>query len=182
MRAVSLLVAAVAVASCVPGRAGFDLMPLGDRLLVSGEVDLAALPAGRAAKATLGDVTAAAAVSLIDPASGNTVKTALTNASGVFLLSGFGSAFAPATGALYYLEAVKGLGSHAVGRNAARLRTLLRWSGTGWDSLTAGTVKVGLASTALAALYGLKSGLAANKRISAADLVGTLGSGGFSPV
>ncbi|MBM3271413.1 MAG: hypothetical protein FJZ01_27570, partial [Candidatus Sericytochromatia bacterium] len=149
------LVAAVALAACVPGRAGFGGLSAGDRLAISGEVDLAALPAGRAVGATLADVTAAAAISLLDPASGNTVKTALTNASGAFLLAGFGSAFAPATGALYYLEAAKGLGGHAVGRNAARLRTLLRWSGTGWESLTAGTIKVGLASTALSALYGL---------------------------
>ncbi|MBM3271625.1 MAG: hypothetical protein FJZ01_28660, partial [Candidatus Sericytochromatia bacterium] len=144
---------------------------------LAGEVDLAALPAGRSVSATLGDVAVAASVSLIDPGAGNTVKTALTDGSGNFVLS-FGPTFAPASGSLYFLEAVKGLGNHAVGRNAARLRTLARWTGTSWASLTAGGVKVGTATTALAAIHTLKANLAADKRVSAAALVGSLSSGG----
>ncbi|MBM3271110.1 MAG: hypothetical protein FJZ01_26055 [Candidatus Sericytochromatia bacterium] len=147
-----------------------------------GEVDLAALPAGRSVSATLGDVAVAASVSLIDPGAGNTVKTALTDGSGNFVIS-FGPTFAPASGSLYFLEAVKGLGGNAVGRNAARLRTLARWTGTSWASLTAGGVKLGTATTALAAIQALKANLAADKQVSAASLVGSLVAGGtYTPV
>ncbi|MBM3267210.1 MAG: hypothetical protein FJZ01_06115 [Candidatus Sericytochromatia bacterium] len=180
MKAIPVALAAVALASCMPGSLGVTARPIAYDL--AGEVELSALPSGWAVSASLGDVLAAAAVSLIDPATGNTIKTALTNGTGAFSLSGFESTFAPATGALYYLEAAKGLGGHVVGRNAARLRTLVRWTGTAWASITAGTVKVGTASTALAAMYGLKLDLSADKRIAATDMIGQLSGAGFAPV
>ncbi len=148
---------------------------------IVGTVELGALSGPRTVQATLGDVAVAASVSLIDTTSGATVKTALTDAGGNFALA-FGPTFAPTSSALYFLEAVKGLGGHAVGRNAARVRTLIRWSGTAWQGLTAGTVKVGTATTALAAIYGLKQALPAGQRVSAASLIDALGSGGYTPV
>jgi hypothetical protein len=173
--------AAACLAACVPDAVG--LSGLRDAVApLAGEVELAALSSGRTVSATLGDVAVAASVSLIDAGSGNTVKTALTDGSGAFVLS-FGSTFAPASGSVYFLEAVKGLGANVVGRNAARVRTLARWTGTSWASLTAGSVKVGTATTALAAVYALKQGLAADKRVSLTSLLGSLAVGGaFTPV
>ncbi|HEY9897588.1 MAG TPA: hypothetical protein V6D00_00275, partial [Pantanalinema sp.] len=88
-------------------------------------------PDARQAQALPSDVVNAATVSFIDAAN-TTVATGKTDASGNFSLSLGG--YAPANGATYILEAVKGLNNQAPGSSAARFRTLLQWNGTGWLS------------------------------------------------
>ncbi|HEY9900790.1 MAG TPA: hypothetical protein V6D00_16540 [Pantanalinema sp.] len=97
------------------------------------------------------DVAKGATVSFIQPgASPLTVATTVTDAQGGFVLR-LGSSFRPDAGAVYYLEAVKGLGSNHAGNSAARVRTLIRWSAGGWESLTGSGITLSLATTAIAA-------------------------------
>lgn len=115
----------------------------------------------RSAQATTAEIAAAATVSLIDAATGNTVATSQTNAGGGFTLA-FGGV-APATGAIYLLEAVKGLSvggsANRPGTKAARLRTILYWN-AGWQSFTNSTPNTGIvlsaATTALSTIVSLK--------------------------
>ncbi|HEY9900566.1 MAG TPA: IPT/TIG domain-containing protein [Pantanalinema sp.] len=103
-------------------------------------------PDARQAQALPSDVVNAATVSFIDAAN-TTVATGKTDASGNFSLSLNG--YAPANGATYILEAVKGLNNQAPGSSAARFRTLLQWNGTGWLSCSNGAVGGGIVINAL---------------------------------
>jgi sugar lactone lactonase YvrE len=108
-------------------------------------------------QATAHEIISGATVSLIDPATGNTLSSAVTDANGNFILSFPG--VSPTPGSFYTLEAVKGLsvGSspNRAGAAAVRLRSLLEWTG-GWVSLTGSQVVVSPASTALSDIVSLK--------------------------
>lgn len=112
--------------------------------------------AARQVAATPAEVANGATVSLIDPASGNTLATTLSTPTGKFLLNFSGTTFAP--GALpYILEATKGLGaSNQPGSAAVRLRTLIQLQNGSWESLSAGGLYLGRSSTALCILSSLK--------------------------
>lgn len=105
-----------------------------------------------AVQATVEDIAVAATVSLISPSTGVTLATALTTETGAFQVT-VGSLPAQT----YYLEAVKGLSSNAVSHDAARLRTLVRWTGSGWQALTTGDASIGTATTALSAIVALRA-------------------------
>ncbi|HEY9897764.1 MAG TPA: hypothetical protein V6D00_01160 [Pantanalinema sp.] len=115
----------------------------------------------RALQSSLAEATGGAAVSLIDAATGLTVASALTDASGAFTLDFKG--IAPVNGSRYLLEAVKGLSVGGLpdrpGAAAVRIRTLLFWN-DGWQSLTNATpnsgISIGAATTALSVVVGLK--------------------------
>ncbi|MBO9540477.1 IPT/TIG domain-containing protein [bacterium] len=92
---------------------------------------------GYGTQADLEDVAVGATVSLINTGTNQTDATSVTDEKGRFVLS-FGSKFKPERTALYYLEASKGLGGNLPGNNAARVRTLVKFSG-GWTSLTNAT-------------------------------------------
>ncbi|MBU6428617.1 MAG: hypothetical protein KGR26_06390 [Cyanobacteria bacterium REEB65] len=102
-------------------------------------------------QAAIGDVAVAASVSFIQPASGSTpataIATALTNSSGDFVINF--TNWAPTAGQVYYLEAFKGLNGNQADADAARLRTLVEFSGGTWQSLTGGTIFLNLATTAV---------------------------------
>lgn len=112
-------------------------------------------------QAYLGEVASGAPVSLIDPTTGDTVASALTDAAGNFQFAGMAD-FNPAQGSSYLLEASKGLSvggsSNRAGTAAVRIRTLLVWNG-GWESLTSaapGPVEISAATTALALAIDLR--------------------------
>ncbi|MBU6428512.1 MAG: hypothetical protein KGR26_05860, partial [Cyanobacteria bacterium REEB65] len=93
-------------------------------------------PAALHTQALMSEVASASTVSLIDPTTGNTVASSVTDASGSFILTF--SNFNPSNGSAYTLEAVKGLSvgqaPNRPGAAAVRIRTLLFWN-NGWQSL-----------------------------------------------
>jgi len=124
--------------------------PTGERPIM-GRVDF---PAVRQVQATPQEIGTAATVSLIDPATSRTIATTLTQPDRTFSLSIAG--FMPQV-KTYVLEAVKGLNSNVAGYDAARLRTLVRWNGSSWAALTTGDASIGVSTTALSAIVGLRS-------------------------
>lgn len=125
---------------------------------IQGRADFAGMPLRT--QATVGEVANAATVSLIDPGSGYaTVVTTLTDASGTFLLNKFPLTFKPGPDP-YVLEAVKGLSaggtSNRAGASAARVRTLVKWTGTEWRSISQGSVTVSVTTTALSIIASLR--------------------------
>ena len=115
---------------------------------------------GTRVQAGIPDVVSGATVSLINIGAAQTVSTALTDAQGNFVLN-FANGYVADPTATYYLEAVKGLGSHAPGKDALRVRTIIRYA-NGWTSLTNTTPNAGIvvnpSSTALAVAAGLRNG------------------------
>lgn len=116
---------------------------------VQGRVDFTS---GRSTQAAPADVVNAATVSFIDLTTNQTVVAGKTDAAGSFTLSMGG--YQPVNGATYLLEAVKGLNAQAPGSNAARFRTILKWTGAAWLSCSndsvPGTVVINALTTALA--------------------------------
>ena len=123
----------------------------------------------RRIQATYGDVASAATVSLMEitiqgsgataTAVSTTVATTVTNASGGFSLNIPG--FKPKDTATYIFEAVKGLGSNSVNKDAVRLRTYLKPQSGGWLSLTSlnpakPVVYISEGTTAISIMYGLR--------------------------
>lgn len=115
-----------------------------------------AFPAGWRLQATEAAVKASATVSLI-ATGGATVAAGVTDALGAATLTP-DAAFDPAVGATFVLEAVKGLGGGAAGKDAVRLRTIVRWTDAGWTSITAGaggTTTISALTTAIALISAL---------------------------
>lgn len=127
------------------------------------------------------DIAPAASVSLIEPgATPKTIATTVTTPNGNFVLT-VSKNFRPEANTVYYLEAFKGLGSNQAGYNAARLRTLVRYTNGQWSSLTGvGSVGLTLATTAvsLAAELNTREGSA----VDLASLLGKLSGAAFTPV
>ncbi len=137
-------------------------------------------------QATATDVSSGATVSLIDTSDGHSVAATVTKPDGTFSLDIKGWKYQSNTP--YVLEAVKGLPAggtpNRVGAAAARLRTLLRYNG-GWGSLTAGTIDISPATTALCTIQSLKAlstaqQLAAMGTVNGASYTGTVGATGIS--
>jgi len=116
----------------------------------------------RSVAATLNEVAAGSTVSFIDPTTGNTVSTTVTDANGNFSLV-LSNAWRPQNGSTYYLEAVKGLSvggdPNRAGGSVARVRTIVAWNNGGWQSLTGlfGSLVIGKSTTTIASLAALKS-------------------------
>ncbi|MBO9541703.1 IPT/TIG domain-containing protein [bacterium] len=113
-------------------------------------------PTERSAQADLNDVAVSATVSLIRADTNETVHTALTDQNRKFVFSFV--KWQPTVDALYYLEALKGLGSNQAGNAVIRIRTLAQYTATGWRSLgasgsgvqlTAGTTAVTIVASHL---------------------------------
>lgn len=123
-------------------------------------------------QATLSEVANAATVVLIDTTANLTRGSTVTDATGRFSMR-FSNSFRAVASASYYLEAFRGLGDNAVGKNAARLRTILRYDG-GWQSLTSSVtgspIYLNLGTTALAAIVNLKG----PSRVSVDEAIGRL--------
>lgn len=133
----------------------------------------------RRAQATIDqDVALGATVSLIDVASGTTFASARTDAAGrfVMVLSGFR---AP-PGAMFYLEAVKGLSNgggqpNEAGADAARVRTIVTMASGTWKSLTSligGRFVIDQTTTAVSVIVSLRQ--TTDRPIDARTLLGSI--------
>ncbi|MBM3274341.1 MAG: IPT/TIG domain-containing protein [Candidatus Sericytochromatia bacterium] len=148
-------VAVATLLSCAPGSAGLPAGPgvppiVGIVRFPSSQAD----PADRRTSASPAEVATAATISLIDPRTNVTQATTLTTATGSFSLNL--PSFFPEQ-QTYYLEAVKGLQSNLAGFDAARLRTLVKWTGVGWLSTYDSDASISTATTALSAIVYLRS-------------------------
>ncbi len=124
-------------------------------------------PGDREIAATTGTIVSRATVSIMD-AAGQTVAATLTDAAGNFTLSVNG-AFTPTAGAYYTVEAIKGLVGNTSAGHAVRMRTLLQWTGTAWNSCTGGaTIAISPTTTAVAIIK------YAQAAVTFADTMGTV--------
>ncbi len=174
-----VLAIALAVAACEapkgpdPIPQAVVLGPVAPRFAaLEGQVDFGP-PEDRQLTAKFAEVGSGATVSLIDPVEGNTVSTTLTTPEGRFRLTILSGNFEPGVGP-YFLEAVKGLAvggkANRVGASAARVRTLVSYSGSGWRSLTTGTLGINRSTTAISALSNLK-GLTKEQNLALLDTI-----------
>ncbi len=106
-------------------------------------------------QATVGTVLDSATVTLLD-AGGSVLASGVTDARGAFSLT---VPFAPALNGHYVLESAHGKTGEVQGNAVVRLRTILRWSGSGWlsitNSTTSGSVVLNSLTTAVALLSAL---------------------------
>ncbi|MBM3270701.1 MAG: IPT/TIG domain-containing protein [Candidatus Sericytochromatia bacterium] len=121
---------------------------------VRGRVDWAG---ARQVQSTPADVTGGATVSFIETSSNTTITTGKTDSAGNFTLVMTG--FSPVTNATYILEAVKGLKNQLPGVAAARFRTILKWNGVGWLSVTNAAVGGSIVLNALTTAVAIESAL-----------------------
>lgn len=128
---------------------------------------------GYRTQATLEEIASSATVSLIDTSRNVTVASTLTNEQGGFSLSL--PRWRPVEGQTYYLEAIKGLGNNVAGRDAVRLRTLVRSRpDTGWMSITgSGATVISKSTTTISTVASLKGGT----RVDPDLLIGSLSVG-----
>lgn len=131
---------------------------------------------GYRVQADIAEVATAATVSLIDPDLNQTKATSLTDANGRFSLVFRG--ISPGN-QVYYLEAVKGLNSNSVGKDAVRVRTLIQRHDGAWASLNSvmpgTTIVLNTSSTALSLIVSLRQ---ATAPVTPSLLIGTLAIGG----
>lgn len=160
-----------------PGQSATVMAP-GQTVALRGGIETAAYRA----QATLTEIGYGATVSLLDPTTGATVATTISDASGSFVLT-FGRTFVPVDGQAYFLEALKGVkGANSqfnqAGSDAVRLRTLVFYQATapvGWKSLTnpaPGSISLNQKTTALSVALSLK--LQAGESLTLNDYIGAL--------
>ncbi|MEB3204756.1 MAG: IPT/TIG domain-containing protein, partial [Candidatus Sericytochromatia bacterium] len=113
---------------------------------LEGSVDVTA-EVGRKIQASVAEVVSFATISLIDAESNSAAASTVSNGRGQFTLSMNG--FIPDTGRAYYLEASKGLNGHMPGSPVVRFRTLVRWNGSSWESLSGSTISISSLTTAV---------------------------------
>jgi formylglycine-generating enzyme required for sulfatase activity len=107
-------------------------------------------------QAAPGEVVSFATVSLIDPLDGKTLSGGRTDSAGNFSLAPDGSLSLPLDG-YYYLEVSKRLNGAAIGSSVVSMRTVLKWTASGWASITnasggAGDIVVNPTTTAVVLL------------------------------
>ena len=107
-------------------------------------------------QAAPGEVVTFATVSLIDPLDGKTLSGGRTDSAGNFSLTPDGSLSLPLDG-YYYLEVSKRLNGAAIGSSVVSMRTVLKWTATGWASITnasggAGDIVINPTTTAVVLL------------------------------
>ncbi|MEB3238385.1 MAG: hypothetical protein VKO64_12280 [Candidatus Sericytochromatia bacterium] len=131
-----------------------------------GQVDLEALGIARTTQASIGsEIAIRATVSLIEVATGFTVATTVTESNGAFNLK-FAGGFTPKADTIYYLDAIKGLKTgtdlpNRVGADIVRVRTLARYTGTFWNSISQNDLLIlNRTTTALTLLLSLRSQMA----------------------
>lgn len=137
---------------------------------------------GRATQAFIDrDVAPGATISLMDPETGYTLATAVTDANGDFSLQ-FGSHFAPVDGRSYTLEATKGIRGanpnfNQAGADAMRVRTVVFFQAEplAWKSLMNaehGPITLSKRTTALSVAIALKK--QAGEALDLTDFIGAL--------
>ncbi|MBO9540820.1 hypothetical protein J7643_09540 [bacterium] len=131
----------------------------------------------RRAAATATEVGSYASATLLEPATGRAIATGLTDASGAFSLAP-SSGFSPGLNAFYYLQVTKRVGGAVVGGNQVSMLTVLKWTSTGWASITnaaggTGAIVVNPTTTAVALIDREDAG------VSFANLIGTVSGAAF---
>ncbi len=121
-------------------------------------------------QASLTDIQSQATVSLIYPSdhatrANQTIATGITNAEGEFVLSP-GNNFTTAAGSIFVLEASKRI--DGPGHPLLTLRTLLRWNGSAWSSITGTTVQINALTTAIAIMSHYESSISSALTIESA--------------
>lgn len=106
----------------------------------------------RTVQLTTGTVVNQATLTLYD-ATSRALAVGKTDAAGAFSLDP-GSAFAPAAGDTFVLEAHKTAGT--LGSDVVRLRTIVSWGGSSWNSVSGPTVLLNAATTAVCVLQSLE--------------------------
>ncbi|MFN8577463.1 MAG: hypothetical protein U0354_11445 [Candidatus Sericytochromatia bacterium] len=109
-------------------------------------------------KATQENILSSTTISILYPSNtssysltNNTVATGLTDSLGKFKLNPI-STFKPTTDQVYILEARKRLGGE--GNKIICLKTLIKWNGTTWTSITGTNVFINTKTTAIAIMSG----------------------------
>lgn len=124
----------------------------------------------RSVQASPADVVTGATVTLLG-AGNQAVATTLTDGQGGFSLTI--ANFNPATDGSYVVEVVKGLRANTPGRDAARFRTIVKWTGSDWLSISNGTpdgeILVSSLTTAVALTIALDSTLSQELAIGKVD-------------
>lgn len=100
-------------------------------------------------KASFADLVSGASVTLLDSTNSALGPSVSTNTNGTFTFTPNAS-FVPVTGAIYTLEASKRAGASAAGSPLLSVRTLVRWNGSSYDSITTGGLYLNTYTTALA--------------------------------
>lgn len=156
---VCLLAACPRALSLPPGTGGSTAAQT-DPGTIQGSVDFGDR---RLVQTDMGTIATGATIALIRVSNSETVSTTTTDAKGAFSLR-LSNRYRPVAGELYYLEAIKGLQSgtgsfNAVGADLARVRTIGRWNGTNWETLTGavGPVRINQTTTAIAIDVSLRS-------------------------
>lgn len=111
-----------------------------------------------------------ATVTLYDAAN-QAAAVGQTNAAGAFSLDP-GSAFSPTTGSTYVLDCYKPLSVNGLGADVARLRTVVSWTGNGWNSVSGPTIVINALTTAVCVIQGLQA-----TTVQPQDLIGTVNGG-----
>lgn len=120
---------------------------------IRGHIDY---PHGLRVSATTGDLLASASVTLME-LGGYAITSGLTDGTGAFDLAPVG--FIPASGSCFVLEVSKSLGNAAPGKVMARFRTILKWVGNGWHSITSTSVSGPIVINPLTTAVALESTL-----------------------
>jgi hypothetical protein len=122
--------------------------PAGERVSAPlvGQVAVPATP--HVLATTPAAVQTASTVSLIDPATGKTLATTLTDDAGKFTLA-MPDGVSVAGGTPYVLEAVKGLNGNLPGAEAARVRTVVSYVSSVWHGISGTTITLDATTTAL---------------------------------
>jgi Tol biopolymer transport system component len=138
---------------------------------ISGKADFPEM--GFKLKAELAQLTLNSTVSIIYPAShatkaNQTVASGLTDDSGNFIINP-DSNFAPAIDETFILEATKRLGDNLVA--LMTIRTIIKWTASGWESISSPGIKINVATTALAVISDL------NPAVNQQDFINKINSG-----
>ncbi len=112
---------------------------------LSGQVDF---PGRYSLQANASYASNGATLTLVALADNSIVTTGQTDLSGKLYLPLAG--FNPPANSLYLLEATHGLDNNAAGSQMARFRTLLKWKGSAWDSISGATIGINSQTTAVA--------------------------------
>ncbi|MBO9541445.1 IPT/TIG domain-containing protein [bacterium] len=151
----SIVLLATVLSACqlAPNPLVGPLPGLSDAVTVAGEAANTAIHGavsfpGMRVQAAPDYASSNATLTLIGLADNLTVVTGKTNTDGTFVLSLNG--FTPSANSYFLLEASRGLNNHAAGNTVARFRTILKWTGSAWTSISGTTIAINSQTTAVA--------------------------------
>ncbi len=152
--AVLLLGTAAACSPATPSLpAHGQLSPVESAWRLAGRVDFPE----RSVQLTPGGVVNQATVTLYDK-SNQAIAVGRTDAAGAFSLDP-GTGFNPAVGDTFVLDAYKTATTTGIGSDVVRLRTVVSWGGSSWNSVSGSAILVNAATTAVCVIQVLNAGI-----------------------